>query len=513
MTDTQGTETAIPAKRRFRAIFLVPLLAVVALMCWALASPVGASPDDDFHLASIWCAGGDRDGLCETTGDPATRKVPAEVFTAADCYRHQPEQSAACTSDLDGHSTSDLIETDRGSFQNNYPPVYYATMNLFASPNIQASVIAMRAVNIALFVGITSVLYLLLPAIRRPALLWAWIVTSVPLGLFLIASNNPSAWAIIGGGSVWLALLGYFETSGRRKIALGGLVVLLTVMSAGSRGDAAVYAVLAMAAVVFLSARRERSFWLSALLPAAMAVVAAVFYFSSLQSTVSVSGLSDGSVDSEEQSAASILLSNLVNVQSLWQGVFGSWSLGWFDTPLPALVAFSAMAVAAGVVFAGLRSQSIRKTIVLIGAALVLWLLPTYVLQQSGDLVGANVQPRYLLPLIVLFAGLALLQVDRHRLTFSGVQLGFVVVSLAIAQSVALHFTLRRFITGVGGGGWNLNADIEWWWPVAPAPMVVWLVGSAAFAAVLVILVRELQGISAHAVLEPRSSGRAAALR
>ena len=122
-------------------------------------------------------------------------------------------------------------------------------------------------------------------------------------------------------------------------------------------------------------------------------------------------------------------------------------------------------------------------------------------------------QPRYLLPLIVLFAGIALLQVDRHRLTFSSVQLGFVVGSLAIAQSVALHFTMRRYLTGVGGGGWNLNADIEWWWPVAPAPMVVWLVGSATFAALLVILVRELGRTPAPEALDLEPSGRAAALR
>jgi len=62
---------------------------------------------------------------------------------------------------------------------------------------------------------------LLLPLRRRSTLLWGWIVSIVPLGLFLIASNNPSSWALIGIGSAWLALLGYLETHGKRKIALG----------------------------------------------------------------------------------------------------------------------------------------------------------------------------------------------------------------------------------------------------------------------------------------------------
>ena len=56
------TRWLIPVLRlgqsKFKVIQLVPLLAILALACWALASPVGSSPDDNFHLASIWCAGG-----------------------------------------------------------------------------------------------------------------------------------------------------------------------------------------------------------------------------------------------------------------------------------------------------------------------------------------------------------------------------------------------------------------------------------------------------------------------
>ncbi|MGW9629785.1 DUF2142 domain-containing protein [Agromyces sp. NPDC055520] len=491
-------------RRSFRLLYLAPVLALVALLAWAVASPVGASPDDDFHLASIWCGAGEREGLCEATSDSATRKVPTEVFAASDCFRHEPDVSGACTRDLDGHSPDDMLETDRGNFRGNYPPVYYAVMSVFASDNVQASVIAIRAFNALLFVGIVSLLYVLLPIRRRPTLLWAAIVTAIPLSVFLIASTNPSGWAILSGGTLWLALLGYFETSGRRRIALGVLYGLLTLMAAGARGDAAIYSVFASGAVILLTMRKERGYWLQAILPIAMIAIAVVFYFSSAQSTVSTTGLGDGSAPPVDQpSPASILFNNLLNVPSLWQGVFGSWSLGWFDTPMPYVVSFGSFVVAAGVVFAGLRSQSWRKTLVLLGLGLVLVALPVYILQQSLDPVGVNVQPRYLLPLIIVFVGVAILQVDRHELRFGPVQLGVVLLALSIAFAVALHVNLRRYTVGLGnGGGWNLNDGPEWWWDMMPGPMVVWFIGSVAFAGLLVILLREL-GRPTRSAAEP----------
>ncbi len=103
----------------------------------------------------------------------------------------------------------------RGNFTGAYPPVFYAVMGWFAGDNITSSVIAMRLINSALFVALGTLLFVLLPAMRRPTLVWGWLITTMPLGLFLIASNNPSGWAVTGVGTAWLALLGYYESSGQ----------------------------------------------------------------------------------------------------------------------------------------------------------------------------------------------------------------------------------------------------------------------------------------------------------
>src|SRR5690606_32542852 len=106
------------------------------------------------------------------------------------------------------------------------PPVYYAVHGLLAGGDIQLSALLMRLLNVAVFLGITAGLWLLLPLHRRPALAWSWLATMVPLGAFLLASNNPSSWAVIGVGSSWIALLGWFESAGARRIGLGALFAL-----------------------------------------------------------------------------------------------------------------------------------------------------------------------------------------------------------------------------------------------------------------------------------------------
>src|SRR5690606_11127222 len=129
--------------------------------------------------------------------------------------------SAGCQSstwDATGH-----YETKRGNFAGEYPPVYYAVMSLFAGQDIQASALVMRLVNASLFVGVATALTALLPVARRLTVLWGWLTTVVPLGLFLIPSNNPSGWAITGVATAILALLGWFETVGCRRWVRGAL--------------------------------------------------------------------------------------------------------------------------------------------------------------------------------------------------------------------------------------------------------------------------------------------------
>ena len=476
---------------------LAPVLAFVALAAWALASPVGAGPDDDYHLVSTWCADGGSE-LCEP-GTKSNTRIVASGFEDIFCYTQYADESAACQDSAWANWGAATVETKRGNFYGEYPPVYYAAMRVFAGPDVQQSAVVMRLVNAALFVGLATALAVLLPLARRRTLLWGWLITLVPLGMFLIPSNNPSGWAITGVGTAFLALLGWFETTGRRRWALGALYLIGIVMAAGARGDAAVYSIGATVTVLILTVARTRGWALSAILPAVGLVVAVVLLSTAGQAATGVVGFSgDGTSAGLPGGAAgtevplggiALVAFNALSLPFLWTGVWGSWALGWLDTSLPDIVPWAATSVFVVVGFAGLGQLTWRKVVSTAGVLGVLIALPLYVLSASGDRVGTNLQPRYLLPLIVLFAFQLIVEPSGRALRFTRIQLAGILGALWIANMVSLQVNIRRYVTGADEQGLNLDSGAEWWWSgFAVGPTAVWVIGALAYAGLLVTL-------------------------
>lgn len=495
--------TTEPRWRRFRWILLAPILAFLALSAWAFASPIGAGPDDDYHVVSIWCANG---GSAECTpGSEANTRVVPNSFVRIACYAQVESRSADCSYEYLQDTTP--MEITRGNFAGEYPPVYYSVMRLFAGGDIQVSALVMRVFNAALFVGLATALFALLPLHRRRTLLWGWLIALVPLGMFIVPSNNPSGWAVTGVGTAFLALLGWFETTGRRRWALGALYLVGVVMSAGARGDAAVYVIGATVTAVILTAVRTRPYLYSAILPLVGIVIAFVFFASAGQSGVASSGFtSDGGASATNPvtgesgvgaplSGFALAAYNLLMLPLLWTGVWGTWALGWLDTQLPAIVPWAATAVFIVVGFAGVARIDWRKAVALGGTLLVLIGLPVYVLTAGGDQVGANLQPRYLLPLIVLFCFLLVtVPAGARGISFTRVQTFAILGALAIANFVSLQVNIRRYVTGADQQGLNLDDGAEWWWTGFPVgPSAVWIIGALAYAGLVAVLWHQLR--------------------
>jgi hypothetical protein len=274
-------------------------------------------------------------------------------------------------------------------------------------------------------------------------------------------------------------------------------------MAAGSRGDSAIYVGFAIALVLGIRFARTRSYLMTAILPVAMGLVALVFFLTARQVDSGLGGFSGGGSslygpseggDAEQRlSGFALLAYNLLNIPFLWSGVFGTWGLGWLDTSMPWVVPLAAIAVFVAVGFTGLGRKDLRTAVAVLLTFVVLWALPLYVLQAGGDIVGEQVQPRYLFPLIALLAAVILVVPAAKPIAFGRIQAYLLAAALSGVYLIALHMNIRRYVTGVDDAGLNLDSGAEWWWAGFPVgPTAVWIIGAVAYGALVFVLVPRL---------------------
>lgn len=466
-----------------RTEWLVALVvAVGALLCggaWALSSPVGSSPDDSYHLSTIWCVGATAESSpCRELPDgpegERTVRVPGLVG-GGQCYAFDASASASCQDVLRGKKVATSAVDDGG-----YPGGYYRFMHLFVGDSVVQSVLTIRMVNVAIAALLLTSIGLASGAGARRMAAYATTVTLVPLGWFLIGSVNPSSWAVIGVTGWGLALNAVFTApSRRRRLALVGLALVSAFLAVNSRADAAVYTVIVAIAVCVLHWRAVLARKWVLVVPAAAAVMCAWVSLTAGQ----LGGIADASAESERP--ASEVAANLVlEWPTLVGGVFGySFGLGWLDTPMPSLTVLPALMILGFVALSGLAQGSWPKALACLGVGLPMVLLPLSTLYRIRYVVGESVQPRYLLPLLPILVGLIL--VGRRPgsvLRLTRAQGAVVSTALTVATCAAIYANLRRYVTGTDGP--MLIDRLEWWWPWAPDPMVIVLAGGVGFALV-----------------------------
>lgn len=491
--DDQQASPPSKAKRLFQLISIA-LLLVISLGSWAFASPIGSSPDDGFHLTSIWCSNGGYQGMCEPDVSPSSRLVAPALIDSPTCFAYQKQISAKCQIDSGVLTNYGLSSVTHGNYSGGgYPPIYYATMHLFASPDVVVSALIMRFVNIFIFVALAISLWLIAPFRTRTAQKMTWAATLIPLGIFLIGSNNPSSWAIIGIGFSVLSLFAFLDNrlTKNQTIWIALIYLIAVLISAGSRGDSAAYGVVVVVTVLIATYRSWRDSLLKLMLPLSGLIISAAFYLCSGHAGVTTNGLGEAG-STEEVSAAALLVKNVVSIPNLIVGTFTGegWGLGWLDTPMPEIVWVTALAVCFSIVVISIQRLNLFSAASLLIAAVALIGVPLYILQTSKMQVGEFVQPRYIYPLIILITALAILVTQNEPQFGSRAWRLLSFIGLSAAYAAALYVNLDRYIHGLGHPlGYNLNANIEWWWSNFPIqPMYLLALGSIATIALLYIV-------------------------
>ena len=471
----------------------IVVLALVALTAWALSSPAGSSPDDDRHLPAIWCGLGASPGVCEPVS-PGMAEVPVRTITAPVCFAFKPEVSAACQEDRFALLSQQPRQAGNYSYLDQTPGMFYRAMSLLKGDSLESSVLRMRIANALIAIAMVGLTILLAERWLRPAIGLAWIVTAVPLGLFIIPSTNPSSWAIIGIGTYWALLITGFEAQdARRRRAAAALAVAAAALAAGARTDAAAFLIVVTLAVLALvradrglKRRRGGIGVIAAVVGIALGTIA---FLTSDQAAVATTGLQTG--QEPPFTGLTLLFRNAVNLPSLWYGALGEWNLGWLDTPMPAVVAFAVGAAFCALLFTGFGSLDIGKAVGLALLIATLSALPLWILQRSAREIGYEVQPRYFLPLMFVLLGVALVRArPRAPLSLAPAQRWSLIAGLSIAQGLALAYQVRRYTSGIDGSLINIDSQREWWSTSAASPLTVILIGAMAYFLLAWVVVR-----------------------
>lgn len=469
---------------------------------WALSSPVGSSPDEDYHLASIWCAQGDREGACEVPADGQSVMIPPQVRNAP-CFAFDSAVSGVCQSPDHVFDDEELVETERGNFgahAGSYPPGFYNVMSLFVGPDVERSVLVMRLVNAVLAVAMIGLTFVASQGRARRGLVATAVVTLVPLGAFIIPSVNPSSWAVVSALTLFFGVFGFLSSTRRwRTVLLGVVSVAAVAMASSARADASAYAIIAIgaASVVALAAGRlSRTFLVRLALPVLLAAVSAVSYLTAGQAGAAGQAAGRGP-------------SNFVFVAwealHYWVGALGLSPLGWLDTPMSGIVWVSTTGAFFAVLFVAIGYVGRWRGIMVALVALAAVLLPTYIEATAEQPLG-SVQARYIYPLLIVLAAVAALSTERRAFTLTPVQRWVVVCAIGAASIVSLYENIRRYVTGNDITGARLVPG-EWWWSDLPVSAeVVWLVGS--FVAVATLVIASAQLVDRRSDLAPHAGER-----
>lgn len=477
-------------------LLVVALCVVVATLfagvAWSVSSPIGSSPDEDFHMASMWCP-----PPLETSGCPAVTEngrivgvyLP-EYIAQPNCFAFHPRRTGECQEAL---SRTKLVVTKRVD-NGNYPGPYYRFAHLFVGGDPDASVLGLRLFNLAACVSLIGSAITLCPRRLRPAIGWALAASVVPMGMFLVPSINPSSWAFTGITTFWIAGIAMARAVNRWVFGWSTLLAASgAVMAAVARNDSIIALLLAVAAGTVLFGKwRLLSLvhvWPRRTLGWAFMVIVtlgvAIWSYASSASSAGIPATPERALRDPLQ----VFTNNMFEILATPAGILGAANLGWSDTHMGQSVTFSTIAVAGFVFMVGLADLSLRKVLALLGIGGSFLLLPIYMLQQAMAYMGDQVQPRYFLPLLPLLLAVALLRSDVRGSV--NIRRGSAVVAwvlLVFAHTLALLTEVRRYAIGLYGPFWP-DALPGWRYYLPWSPGGLWMVGSIAFAIATSVLV------------------------
>ena len=234
-----------------RYLVIAVLSFFITLSCWSFSSSIGSGGDIDAHISSIWCAWGEKPGMCENDND-LTAQVP---YMFQMCDGRPIDSWPNCELSQASETMQELRiirEVQRSP--------YYSIMRVFATTNPQQSILNMRMVNTLIASLILFGLLKLTSGRTRVAAISAMTFTLVPVAIMRIPSINPQGWATLGVMTSWAFLHGFLNTpkSDKNKKLLLAFFIFSVLLPATTRVDSTTYVVFTSVIVLLNHYRTAR---------------------------------------------------------------------------------------------------------------------------------------------------------------------------------------------------------------------------------------------------------------
>ena len=221
----------------------------ICLATWSIGSSIGSGGDIEYHTTSIWCAWGEKPGLCENPGMRDDGAYFADVpYLYQMCNGRPIDSFPRCDIEESNEPMQRLRTVGPGQMN-----VYYKIMHLFSSENPTRSIIWMRLLNSA----ITSLVFLGILTLTtnrtRIAGLSAWTFTVVPVAFLKFSSINPRGWSLLGAMTSWIflhELLKSTNSNGRKRALLWFAFFGSAFLAFATRIDSSMFVVFTTGLVV-----------------------------------------------------------------------------------------------------------------------------------------------------------------------------------------------------------------------------------------------------------------------
>lgn len=457
---------------------------LVTGIAWALASPTGGAADETYHLASIWCPRPIDSSGCRTRLVDGEKEVlvPAKIAPRDPCFARDPGKTAECTLPL---SDSEFVYSNRYD-DGNYPYGYYQFHHHLIGQDVDRSVMVIRLVNILISLSLLGGVSVLLPLCLRQGFALALLMAWVPMGVYYVASVNPSGWALTGVMTYGAAFFGATQVTGRRRQLLLAFAALGALLCFLSRADASLFVLVVTLGVIGRVPWGKRDLWLLGI-GGVLSVVGVIVMLGTGQAHQSGDILEVTPV----HSVAYIVGKCILSIPTFVGELYGrTWGAGQGDVPFGDPITVVVLAMVGMAISFGAQEVSWRKiasVAILVGALIG---IPFVVALQNHWEGLQYYHGRYQLPLLAVLYMLWFFS-GRHEFRVSRPQVVLVVLFAGLIHSLTLRTILYRYVHGyddpVAALIENLNLNASWWRDIPISPMGVWIVGSIAFPVAVVV--------------------------